>query len=90
MTMTNALRKTVEEANLPVSSAPAEEVAMVLVRFHPDSRIWEIGERPESLDKEEWYKLLCERAGDKYQTRAGGRGFFRIPRAELEALKALA
>ena len=69
--------------------APESEDVLILVRFYPDSRVWEIAERPESLDKEQWFKLLCARVGGKYQARAGGRGFFRVSRTELEALKTL-
>jgi len=66
-------------------SAPATDDVIIHVRFHPDSRVWEIAERPAALDKEQWFKLLCARFGAKYQTRAGGRGFFRISKVELEA-----
>ena len=70
-----------------VSTAAHDEV-IIHVRFHPDSRVWEIAERPEELDKEQWFTLLCARFGSKYQTRAGGRGFFRISRIELVSAKA--
>lgn len=70
-----------------VSSAVSGEV-LIHVRFRPDARVWEIAERPEGLDNEQWFKVLCERFGIKYQTRAGGRGFFRLTRIELEAAKA--
>jgi hypothetical protein len=70
-----------------VSAAGSDDV-ILHVRFHPDSRVWEIAERPDTLDKEQWFKLLCARFGSKFQTRAGGRGFFRISRVELESSKA--
>lgn len=65
----------------------ADEV-MLHVRFWPDTRVWEIAERPDHLDKEQWFKLLVSRAANKYYTRANSRGFFRLSRLELEALKA--
>jgi hypothetical protein len=69
-------------------AARGSEDVIIHVRFHPDSRVWEIAERPDALDKEQWFKLLCARFGSNYQTRAGGRGFFRISRVELESAKA--
>ncbi len=68
-------------------SASAEDALLLHVRFWPDTRVWEIAECPDHLDKEEWFKLLCARVGGNYRTRAGGRGFFRLTRTELEALK---
>lgn len=68
-------------------SAPAGGEVLLHVRFWPDTRVWEIAERPDHLDKEDWFKLLCARVGGTYQTRAGGRGFFRLTRPQLEALK---
>jgi hypothetical protein len=70
-------------------AAPLSDEVIIHVRFHPDSRVWEIAECPNALDKEQWFKLLCARFGSKFQTRAGGRGFFRIARLELESAKAL-
>ena len=71
-----------------VAAAGTAEV-IIHVRFHPDARVWDIAERPESVDKEQWFKRLCACFGSKYQSRAGGRGFFRLTRAELESAKAL-
>ena len=68
-------------------AVPATDLVIIHVRFWPDSRVWEIAECPAELTKEEWFKRLCMRIGDKYQTRAGGRGFFRLTRLELESLK---
>lgn len=67
----------------------ASDVVIIHVRFHADSRIWEISERPDQIDREQWFKLLCAHVGDKFQTRAGGRGFFRLSRTQLELLKTL-
>ena len=69
-------------------AAPVAHEVIIHVRFYPDSRVWEIAECPNALDKEQWFKLLCARFGSKYQTRVGGRGFFRISKVELEAAKA--
>ena len=57
------------------------------VRFRPDTTILNIDECPAEMTNEEWFKRLCARAGGKFATRAGGRGFFRLTHVELEALK---
>lgn len=69
-------------------AAALDDNVIIHIRFRPDTTVWEIGECPDHLDKEEWFKLLCKRLGSTYATRAGGRGFFRLTRVELEALKA--
>ena len=71
--------------------APAADLngARILlhVRFRPDTTILNIDECPAEMTNEEWFKRLCARAGGKFATRAGGRGFFRLTRVELETLK---
>ena len=57
------------------------------VRFRPDTTILNIDECPAGMTSEEWFKRLCARAGGKFATRAGGRGFFRLTHVELETLK---
>ena len=39
------------------------------------------------VDPQEWFNFLSEKAGEVYQTLAGGRGVFRLSRAEVDALK---
>jgi len=68
---------------------PSTDSLIIYIRFWPDGRVWEIPECPPEMSKEEWFSHLCARVGDKYQTRAGGRGFFRLSRLELESLKVL-
>jgi hypothetical protein len=68
--------------------APAPGGVLLHMRSWPNAVIREIAECPSTLTKEEWFTQLCARFGDKYETRAGGRGFFRISAAELESLKA--
>jgi hypothetical protein len=76
---------------------PAEDLAdneqlsglddvLVHVRYQPNGEIFSIGEKPERLSPSEWLKHLLETASPYYQTLAGGRGFFRIPRGNFEAL----
>ncbi len=56
------------------------------MRFHPNAEISSIGEKPGSLSENEWFKRLLDGASAHYQVLAGGRGFFRIPRASFETI----
>ncbi len=59
---------------------------LVHVRYQPNGEIFSIGEKPERLSASEWLKYLLETASPFYQTFAGGRGFFRLPRSKFELL----
>lgn len=59
---------------------------LVHVRYSPDGEIFSIGEKPERLSPKQWLQHLLATASPHYQTLAGGRGFFRIPRDTFEAL----
>jgi hypothetical protein len=59
---------------------------LIHVRFHPSADIAAIDERPQHLSNFDWFKRLCEGAAQHYQTFAGGRGLFRIPRPTFEAI----
>jgi hypothetical protein len=61
---------------------------MIHVRFSPDGSVTEIGERPAALNAQAWFNRLSEKAGMNYQPLSGGRGLFRLPRADVDALKA--
>jgi hypothetical protein len=63
----------------------ADEV-LVHVRFLPNAEIFSIDEKPQSMSAREWLNLLLEGASPHYQALAGGRGFFRIPRAGFETI----
>jgi len=56
-------------------------------RFAPNGTVVEISERPQGVSPQDWFNFLSDKAGDVYQTLAGGRGVFRLTRAELDALK---
>jgi len=56
-------------------------------RFAPNGTVVEISERPEGLTPQVWFNFLSDKAGDVYQTLAGGRGVFRLTREELTALR---
>ncbi len=77
--------RTVEDGAERGERAQADEV-LVHVRFHPNAEISSIGEKPEKLSASEWFKHLLETASPHYQVLAGGRGFFRIPRSNFEAI----
>jgi hypothetical protein len=75
-----------EEVVAPAANLNSATV-LLHVRFRPDATILNIDECPAEMTKEEWFKRLCARAGGKFATRAGGRGFFRLSHVELETLK---
>ncbi len=64
-----------------------ETQVIIHVRFANDGSVTEIGERPEALGAQEWFNRLSTNAGNVYQALSGGRGVFRLPRAQIEALK---
>ena len=62
---------------------------LIHVRFNPDGTIAEIGERPQGATAQSWFKDVSLNTVDRYQALAGGRGLFRLPRPEVDALKAV-
>jgi len=66
----------------------SETEIVIHVRFAPDGSVAAIGEQPVSLSAQEWFNRLSLNARNAYRALAGGRGVFRITRAEVEALKA--
>jgi hypothetical protein len=67
------------------------EIPIVIhVRFAPDGTVTEIGERPASLSAQAWFNKLSLAAASFYQSLSGGRGVFRLPRADLDNVKAAA
>lgn len=56
-------------------------------RFAPNGTVVEISERPDRLTPQQWFNFLSEKAGLAYQALAGGRGVFRMSRAEVDVLK---
>ncbi len=67
-----------------------KDQVMIHVRFAPNGTVTEIGERPGELSAQEWFNLLSRATLDNYQALSGGRAIFRLPRAEVEQLKASA
>jgi len=74
-----------EDDVAPTKPPTADEV-LVHVRFYPNTEISSIGEKPNHLSAGERFERLLQGASPHYQTFAGGRGFFRIPRAAFEAI----
>ena len=65
----------------------SEVEVMIHARFAPDGSVMEIGERPAALTAQQWFNALSQKAATHYQALSGGRGLFRLSRAEVEALK---
>jgi hypothetical protein len=61
---------------------------LIHARFAPNGAVVEIGERPAALSPQQWFNYLSDKAGNAYQAFAGGRGVFRLTRAEVDTLKA--
>jgi hypothetical protein len=60
---------------------------LIHVRFNPDGTVAEIGERPQAVKAQAWFKYLSQNTLNRYQALAGGRGLFRLPRPEVDTLK---
>ncbi len=60
---------------------------IIHARFAPNGTVVEISERPDALTPQDWFDFLSDKAGNAYQALAGGRGVFRLTKAEAEALK---
>ncbi|MGY6217634.1 hypothetical protein ACW73L_20950 [Methylolobus aquaticus] len=73
-----------------VSKETTTVECVVHVRFNNDGTVMEIGECPEALTPNAWFKLLSRKTLNCYQALAGGRGLFRLPRTEVDTLKAAA
>jgi hypothetical protein len=69
--------------------AKIEEV-LIHVRYSPNAEIFFIDALPANSKPRDWLNRLLAEASDCYQTLAGGRGFFRIPRARFDAIAAQA
>jgi hypothetical protein len=72
----------------PTGGSMIEDNPLIHVRFSPDGSVTEIGELPGGTGAQEWFDRLIARVGNGYQPLSGGRAVFRIPRAEIDALKA--
>lgn len=60
---------------------------IIHVRFAPNGRVVQIGERPAKLTPNQWYEVLNSRAGSAYRPLARGRGVFRLTRTAVDAFK---
>jgi hypothetical protein len=66
----------------------SEHQVVIHVRFAPDGSVTEIGERPENKSAQVWFNQLSDDAAFKYEALSGGRGIFKLSRADVDALKA--
>ncbi|MBS1211532.1 MAG: uncharacterized protein H6R26_148 [Proteobacteria bacterium] len=80
----------VAEVSAPESAVAAGKnvECLIHVSFNPDGTVALIGERPSGVVAQAWFKHLSQNTVNRYQALAGGRGMFRIPRAEVDSLKA--
>ena len=66
---------------------PSPDDVLIHVRFHPNADLAWIGaDPPANVSPLDLYKHLRMEAPDHYRALAGGRGFFRIPRAIYDAI----
>ncbi len=60
---------------------------MIHVRFAPNGGVTEISERPASAGAQEWFDCMSRGTENCYEALSGGRGIFRVPREQVDALK---
>ncbi len=60
---------------------------MIHVRFAPNGGVTEISERPASVGAQEWFDCMSRGTANCYEALSGGRGIFRVPREQVDALK---
>lgn len=76
------------QAALEAQAVPAAVQVVIHVRFAADGTVTEIGERPSTLSAQDWFNRLSRQAGNAFKPLSGGRGIFRLERAQVDALKA--
>jgi uncharacterized protein (DUF58 family) len=69
-----------------VRSVQKRHEVLIHVRFHPNAQVNTIDKCPEGLSGQDWFYRLRTAATQHYQTFAGGRGVFRMPRSTFEAI----
>jgi hypothetical protein len=76
------------EVNSPAPSRGEGTRGQVIihVRFHPNGRVNTVNHRPDRVDPQDWFDLLCREAPSSYQPLAGGRGVFRIQSNDFDAI----
>ena len=85
----NKTNETEADAAVAVADEKPKEAVdcMIHLRFNPNGSVIEIGERPSGVDAQTWFNYLSRHTLNCYQALSGGRGFFRLPRQEVDALK---
>jgi hypothetical protein len=61
---------------------------IIHLRFAPNGTVVEISERPPGSTPQQWFDFLSDKYGNAYQAFSGGRGVFRLTRAEVDTAKA--
>ena len=57
------------------------------VRFAPNGEVVDIGDRPVEASAQGWFNFLSVHKGNCYQPLSGGRGVFKLSRADTDSLK---
>jgi hypothetical protein len=65
----------------------SENQVTIHVRFSPDGTVNHIDERPSGATPQTWFNRLSQLASNGYQALAGGRGLYRLPKADVDALR---
>lgn len=72
------------ETDAPATETPDE--VLIHVRFSPNGDVFTIDKLPENMKANAWHNCLLTGASQHYRTFAGGRGFYRIPRATYQSI----
>lgn len=75
------------ETSAPAAAGQVTD-CLIHVRFKNDATVIEIGERPQGVEAQTWFNFLSQNTMNHYRALSGGRGMFRLPRSEVEALQA--
>jgi hypothetical protein len=79
------------EAVPEAAAAPADVggvvESVIHVRFNPNGTVAEIGQKPSGATEQQWFNFLSQNTLNCYQAFAGGRGIFRLPKAQVESMK---
>jgi len=84
---TEASSATEVKSSTPLARGEGARGQVIIhVRFHPNGRVNTVNHRPDSVDPQDWFDLLCRAAPSSYQALAGGRGVFRIQSNDFDAI----
>jgi hypothetical protein len=76
-----------ENSATEVAATSASVDCVIHVRFNPNGTVAEIGQRPAGATDQQWFNFLSRNTLNRYEAYAGGRGVFKLPKAQAESLK---